>query len=168
MASGESRGAGKIYVVEHLDAEMGPWSTLEYRCIAEEAHRAGARCYLMAVPESVELPDELKELPSLEVFEETAEKFFEEKEKICLLDPGAKEELSPRDGQMFNVFLFGGILVPLDRIAYIDNPELKIADQEHVDMPFRYVKGADGEPVMPKGMMDLIKDDSEKGIGDLI
>jgi len=35
-------------------------------------------------------------------------------------------------------------------------------------MPFRYVKNANGLPVMPKGMLDLIKKDSEKGFGDLL
>jgi len=34
-------------------------------------------------------------------------------------------------------------------------------------MPFRYVKGANGESIMPEGMVDLIKKDSEKGFGDL-
>jgi ribosome biogenesis SPOUT family RNA methylase Rps3 len=32
------------------------------------------------------------------------------KEKVCLLDPAAKEELSPKDAEKFDVFLFGGIL----------------------------------------------------------
>ena len=58
--------------------------------------------------------------------------------------------------------------VALEEIQYIDHPELKIDDHESTEMPFRYVKGQDGTPVMPKGMMDLIKKDSEKGFGDLL
>lgn len=106
-----ARGTGKTYVVEHLDAEMGPWSTLEYRCIADESQRAGARCYLSSVPESVQLPEELEGLPSLEVSHRSVESLFADaKAKVCLLDPAADVELSPKDGDEFEVFLFGGIL----------------------------------------------------------
>jgi ribosome biogenesis SPOUT family RNA methylase Rps3 len=41
-------------------------------------------------------------------------------------------------------------LVPLDRIPYIDFPELKLDDHESTQMPFRYVKRDDGKPVMPE------------------
>ena len=58
--------------------------------------------------------------------------------------------------------------VPLDKIQYIDHPELKIDEHESTQMPFRYVKDRNGKPVMPEGMMDLIKKDSEKGFGDLL
>lgn len=32
----------------------------------------------------------------------------------------------------------------------MDHPELKINEHESTEMPFRYVKGEDGQPVMPK------------------
>ncbi|CZS90349.1 probable DUF431 domain protein [Rhynchosporium agropyri] len=57
--------------------------------------------------------------------------------------------------------------IPLDKIEYVDYPELRINKNESTEMPFRYVKGANGESIMPEGMMDLIKKDSEKGFGDL-
>ena len=57
--------------------------------------------------------------------------------------------------------------VPLKDIQYIDHPELRIDEHESTEMPFRYVKDQDGAPVMPSGMMNLIKSDSEKGFGDL-
>jgi len=73
--------------------------------------------------------------------------------------------------------------VPLTEIPYLDFPELKFNENESTEMPFRYVKGADGEPVMPevfvlclcaaaladvvKGMVDLIKQDADKAIDDL-
>ena len=84
----------------------------------------------------------------------------------------------------------------LDEIPYVDHPELKIDEHESTEMPFRYVKDSSGNPVMPKvssaqtaveqaygkpfirnklthsyhskGMMELIKQDSEKGFGDLL
>jgi ribosome biogenesis SPOUT family RNA methylase Rps3 len=34
-------------------------------------------------------------------------------------------------------------------------------------MPFRYVKDSTGKPIMPEGMVDLIKKDTEKGFSDL-
>lgn len=76
---------------------------------------------------------------------------------------------------------------PLEQIPWIDNPEIKVSRVESVEMPFRYVKGKNGEITVPEvgreilssfglvtsltdnvqGMIDLIKADSEKGFGDL-
>jgi len=58
--------------------------------------------------------------------------------------------------------------VPVDKIPYIDNPDLKINKNESTQMPFRYVKGEDGQPIMPQGMIDLIIKDSEKSLDDLL
>ncbi|GKZ18866.1 hypothetical protein AbraIFM66951_001824 [Aspergillus brasiliensis] len=58
--------------------------------------------------------------------------------------------------------------VPLEQIPYIDYPEILINKHERTEMPFRYVKGDDGEPIMPKGMVDLIKKDADQGIDDLV
>lgn len=44
-------------------------------------------------------------------------------------------------------------IVPLDQIPFLDHPELRIDEHESTEMPFRYVKGSDGEPVMPKVSM---------------
>ncbi|KAI0471426.1 DUF431-domain-containing protein [Xylaria cf. heliscus] len=55
----------------------------------------------------------------------------------------------------------------LNMVPYIDHPDLKINEHESTEMPFRYVKGDDGKPVMPEGMMDLIKKDADKSIDDL-
>jgi hypothetical protein len=73
--------------------------------------------------------------------------------------------------------------VPLEEIPYIDDPELRVNKNESTEMPFRYVKGRDGQCIMPEvggpdlislialtgmqGMIELIKKDSEKGFGDL-
>ena len=79
--------------------------------------------------------------------------------------------------------------MPLKDIPYVDEPELRIDEHESTLMPFRYVRDAEGKPIMPqvsiylrrhiyvtrdltnrelKGMVDLIKRDSEKGFGDLL
>lgn len=39
---------------------------------------------------------------------------------------------------------------PLDRINYVDFPELKFNKNESTEMPFRYVKDFNGQPILPK------------------
>lgn len=41
------------------------------------------------------------------------------------------------------------VSVPLDMIPYVDYPELRINKNESTEMPFRYVKGKDGQLIMP-------------------
>ena len=80
----------------------------------------------------------------------------------------------------------------LDAISFVDYPELNIDEHESTEMPFRYVKDNLGKPVMPavsthniftdsefrinrilmitltmQGMLDIIKQDADKGIKDL-
>ncbi|BCS25608.1 SAM-dependent methyltransferase [Aspergillus puulaauensis] len=195
-------------VVEHLDPELGAWSALEYGCIARESHSAGSKFLLSSVPTSLQMPDDLAATDGLGVEHRSVEEVFaDRKSKVCLLDPSAKVELSPADGDNFEVFLFGGILgddpprdrtselrkkgyegrrlgpvqmttdtavrvtrmvvhdrVPLEEIPYIDYPEIVINEHERTEMPFRYVKDSDGKPIMPKGMLELIKKDADQGI----
>lgn len=40
--------------------------------------------------------------------------------------------------------------VPLENIQYIDYPEILINEHERTEMPFRYVRGDDGQPIMPQ------------------
>ncbi|KAF2184468.1 DUF431-domain-containing protein [Zopfia rhizophila CBS 207.26] len=203
---------GKTFVVEHLDPELEEWSSLEYFTIASESHDAGARFLLSSVPASLKLPANLQQAKGLNIETRGIEEIYaSSKDKVCLLDPAASKDLSPEDGDTFDIFLFGGILgddpprdrtselrkkgyqgrrlgpvqmttdtavrvtrivvqdrVPVDKIPYIDHPELRINKNESTEMPFRYVKGSDGQPIMPQGMVDLIKKDSEKGLGDLL
>lgn len=204
--------AGKTFVVEHLDPELEAWSSLEYSAIASECHATGAQFLLSSVPTSLKLPANLQGAEGLDVETRGIEEIYaDKKDKVCLLDPAASKDLSPEDGDVFEVFLFGGILgddpprdrtselrkkgyqgrrlgpiqmttdtavrvtrivvqdrVPVDKVPYIDHPELKINKHESTEMPFRYVKGEDGRPIMPKGMVDLIVNDSAKGLDDLL
>lgn len=99
------------FVVEHLDPELGPWSTLEYAAIATECAETNATFCLSSVPTTTRLPQELQSLKSLVVEQRSVEDVFVgDTQRICLLDPRAKTELSPDDGNKFNIFLFGGIL----------------------------------------------------------
>ncbi|KAJ5369619.1 SAM-dependent RNA methyltransferase predicted [Penicillium cosmopolitanum] len=207
-----SQTTQRAFVVEHLDPELGPWSALEYGCIARESHERGARFLLSSVPAELQMPADLAATKGLEVEQRSVEDIFaDKKERVCLLDPAAQVELSPEDGDNFDVFLFGGILdrtselrkkgyvgrrlgpkqmttdtavrvtrlvvhekVPLEQISYVDYPEILINEHERTEMPFRYVKDAAGQPIMPpdlgacadtlQGMVDLIKKDADKSI----
>ncbi|KAI9706274.1 MAG: hypothetical protein M1820_004849 [Bogoriella megaspora] len=58
--------------------------------------------------------------------------------------------------------------MPLQDIPYVDEPVLKFNKYESTTMPFRYVRDRNGEPLMPKGMRELIERDAEKGLDDLL
>lgn len=104
-------GKKNVYVVEHLDPELGPWSVLEYQAIAEESNQQGVKFCLSSVPKELQLPSELRDARSLIIEHRSVEEIFHAtKERVCLLDPAASAELSPEDGGKFDVFLFGGIL----------------------------------------------------------
>ena len=101
----------KIYVVEHLDPELGPWSTLEYIAIAQECRAADAAFYLSSVPDDLSIPHELAAERGIIIEHQSAEEIFgDRKHRVCLLDPAAAADLSPEDVGIFDIFLFGGIL----------------------------------------------------------
>ena len=101
----------KTYVVEHLDPECGPWSTLEYITISQESAEAEAQFCLSSAPKDIDLPDALRTCPALSIERRSVEDIYrDDKSRVCLLDPAAKEELSPDDRHDFDVFVFGGIL----------------------------------------------------------
>lgn len=47
-------------------------------------------------------------------------------------------------------YLLTRCIVALDKIPYVDYPELRINKNESTEMPFRYVKGENGESIMPE------------------
>jgi ribosome biogenesis SPOUT family RNA methylase Rps3 len=202
--------AKHTFVVEHLDPDLGPWSKLEYKSIADESRQAGCKFILSSVPTSLLKSGELGDVGA-EVKTESVEILFaDRKSRVCLLDPQAGQELGPADAETFDVFLFGGILgddpprdrtselrkkgfagrrlgpkqmttdtavrvtrivvldqIHLNKIPYIDFPELQLGHHESTEMPFRYVVTKDGRPVMPEGMIDLIKADADKAFDSL-
>jgi ribosome biogenesis SPOUT family RNA methylase Rps3 len=103
--------SGKTFVVEHLDPELEAWSSLEYRTIASESHATGAQFLLSSVPTSLKLPENLQNAQGLNVETRGIEEIYaDKKDRVCLLDPAASKDLSPEDGDTFDIFLFGGIL----------------------------------------------------------
>lgn len=57
--------------------------------------------------------------------------------------------------------------VPVDKVPYLDFPELKFNEHESTEMPFRYVKDDQDKPIMPKGMVELIQKDADKSLDDM-
>jgi ribosome biogenesis SPOUT family RNA methylase Rps3 len=103
--------SSKTYIVEHLDPELGPWSELEYLAIAKECHEAGSKFCLSSLPVDFETPAALSSAPSFTGETRGVEEIYAgDKSRVCLLDPAAGKDLSPEDGDVFDVFLFGGIL----------------------------------------------------------
>ena len=75
--------------------------------------------------------------------------------------------------------------VPLEKIPYVDSPEVRVSAHETTELPFRYVADAKGQPIMVdvcpleppnnnkrltsiQGMLEKIKKDTERGISDLL
>ena len=111
MTDLRSSPQGKTFVVEHLDPELEDWSSLEYSAIAAESYATGAQFLLSSVPKSLTLPTALQEAKGLNVETRGVEEIYAgSKDRVCLLDPAASKDLSPEDGDIFDVFLFGGIL----------------------------------------------------------
>ncbi|KAL9593586.1 MAG: hypothetical protein Q9179_005803 [Wetmoreana sp. 5 TL-2023] len=185
----------KTYIVEHLDPECGQWSTLEYITIANESTDAGAHFCLSSAPADLDLPEILNHTEGFNIDYRSVEDIYRDsRDRVCLLDPAAKEELSPSDADRFDVFVFGGILgmkptfsyrtselrkkgftgrrlgpiqmttdtavrvtrlviqgqTQLSEIPFIDYPEIRLDEHESTEMPFRYVKDAQGKPVLPE------------------
>jgi ribosome biogenesis SPOUT family RNA methylase Rps3 len=98
-------------IVEHLDPELEEWQALEYQCIASECAASNTGFLLSGLPSAAAVAKQLS-LPSRNLTEQSVESLFpgDERKRVCLLDPKGEKDLSPEDGERFDVFLFGGIL----------------------------------------------------------
>jgi ribosome biogenesis SPOUT family RNA methylase Rps3 len=132
------------FVVEHLDPELGQWSSLEYQTISKETKSAGSTFILSSVPAELISSGKLAGFVE-DVRSEAVEQYMAGRlDRICLLDPAAKQELSPSDGDRFDIFLFGGILGEFssDISQYKANRQQEMILLE-VAHTFRYQDGTD-------------------------
>lgn len=58
--------------------------------------------------------------------------------------------------------------VKFENIEFLDYPEIRYNKYEATEMPFRYIVGKDDAPILPEGMLELIKHDAEQSIDDLL
>lgn len=110
--SSNANGRRYTIIVEHLDPELEDWQSLEYKCIAEECSSTNADFVLSGLS-SVSQTQKQLDLPSGNLTEQSVETRYatpDQRKRVCLLDPKAEKDLSPGDGDQFDVFLFGGIL----------------------------------------------------------
>ena len=83
---------------------------MEYKTIAEESAASNVEFILSSVPSSLLHTKELQDTGATATSDSVDQYLADRKDRICLLDPAAKQELHPDDGSLFDVFLFGGIL----------------------------------------------------------
>ncbi|BEJ17602.1 hypothetical protein CspHIS471_0610030 [Cutaneotrichosporon sp. HIS471] len=55
---------------------------------------------------------------------------------------------------------------PLDEIKFTDFPTITFNKYESIEMPFRYVQDAAGQPILPPGMREHLKADLDRTIDD--
>lgn len=99
----------RSYIIEHMEDAMHEWCALEYKHMLQNI--GPDHLYFTSLTDKClneGMPEELRSAQcyQLDVLNLPGVK----KEEICLLDPGAKSELKPEDGEKFKYFLFGGIL----------------------------------------------------------
>ncbi|CAH6718458.1 protein arginine N-methyltransferase Sfm1p [[Candida] jaroonii] len=58
--------------------------------------------------------------------------------------------------------------IPFEKIEFIDYPEIRYNKYESTEMPFRYIVDESKTPILPGGMLELIKHDAEQSIDDLL
>lgn len=58
--------------------------------------------------------------------------------------------------------------VKFEDIKFLDYPEIRYNKYESTEMPFRYIVDSEGNPILPQGMLELIKHDAEQSIDDLL
>lgn len=103
-----------IFIIEHLEPELWPWCIIEYEHISRLIGKENL--WFTNVPK-----DETRKLDAYgKVFNKSVKGMA--LENSCVLDPNAKELLSPSNSKKFDYFIFGGILG--------DNPPRKRTKEE--------------------------------------
>jgi len=91
----------QIYIIEHLEPKIGRWTLIEYAHISKIV---GKRSLWFT-----NIKHRSKKLEKLgKCFKESIKEM--NLKNACILDPEAKQLLSPVEAKNFNYFIFGGIL----------------------------------------------------------
>lgn len=90
-----------IFIIEHLDKEIGEWHIIEYGHISEIVQ---GKVWFTNVKD--------KDFDKLEGFGKVISDSVKDikLDNICVLDPESNKTLSPEEASGFDYFVFGGIL----------------------------------------------------------
>lgn len=90
-----------IYIIEHLEPELGQWCLIEYKQISRIVGKNN-----LWFTNIINKKDKLKLTKIGQVFSESVSEL--NLKNSCILDPEARKTLNPRE--KFDFFIFGGIL----------------------------------------------------------
>ncbi|KAJ1343761.1 hypothetical protein BSLG_001653 [Batrachochytrium salamandrivorans] len=166
------------YIVEHLEEEIEGWPELEYRNML--ANVGEGNLWLSHVSEKVAQapPASLKgaviSTDSIQMWKGV------DLSRVLLADPSSTEPLTPEDASHYDYILFGEQMttdtavlvsqivlekgVPLDKIEYVNRPEIKLGRREMVELPFKYIRLPNGEPKLPPGLIQHLKDGNDMSL----
>lgn len=91
-----------IYILEHCDRKLFPWSLIEYKRISKFVGKNNI--WFTNIKEK----DKKKLKNYGKIFTESATSML--LHNVCILDPESKKVLSPKDKSKFNYLIIGGIL----------------------------------------------------------
>ena len=113
-----------IFIIEHLEPEIGAWSFIEYEHISDEVGKDNI--WFTNVDNK-----DIKKISKLgKAIDKRIKDVGLDMKRVCVLDPDASEKLKPEDAEKFDYFVFGGILG--------DNPPRKRTGPELT----KFMKGA--------------------------
>ena len=91
------------YIIEHMEPMLFKWCILEYRHMSQMVGKTNL--IFTSIKKS---KAKLKGLGK--IYSKPVDKLKLNLKKACILDPGAKKKLTPKDAKKFDCFIFGGIL----------------------------------------------------------
>lgn len=91
----------KIIVIEHLEPKVWPWCKIEYESISQIIPKANL--WFTNINDNSKFLSKLGKVSKESVISMGLK-------KACILDPNAKQTLTPKEANKFKYFIIGGIL----------------------------------------------------------
>lgn len=135
-----------VYIIEHLEPKLWPWALIEYKHISKLVSRSNL--WFTNIKDK-------KEAGKLKGYGEIIPVSVSKLNlrHACILDPEAKQTLTPKSAKQFNYFIFGGILG--------DYPPRKRTKQE-LTSKFRHI------PAFNIGREQMSTDNAVYTVGQII
>lgn len=93
----------KTFVIEHLEPQLWKWCKFEYENISKIVGKANL--LFTNIKRKNKFLESIGKVENGRIFD-----LGLDKKRFCILDPEAKDVLSPEDAVKFDYFIFGGIL----------------------------------------------------------